>query len=114
MQKVLDTFSILRSGDIVRYFSILSIVCLGYAFGRILMVPGPELSGSRPVQALLIAGTCLFAQYLLYLRKSCGGVNRGPGGCIRPALKELLLCGGLNGVMAVVAVAAFLAKPHLG
>jgi hypothetical protein len=93
--------------------TILTNIFLGYAFGKILATPGNELGGSILIQAFLIIGTCLFANYLLCLRKAFKGINRNINGKLRPFLREAMLCAFLNVSMFVISITLFFVKPCL-
>jgi hypothetical protein len=93
--------------------TILANVFLGYAFGKILATPGNELGGSILIQVFLIIGTCLFANYLLCLRKAFKGINRNSNGKLRPLLREAVLCAILNISIFVPSITLFFVKPHI-
>ncbi len=94
------------------YLTILSNVFLGFAFGRIIIMPAEELTESVSIRALLIIGTCLFCNYLLCVRKTAKGVTCSPSGKIRPFLREVLLCTAINALIFLLSVSLFLLKSH--
>jgi hypothetical protein len=93
--------------------TILANIFLGYAFGKILVTPGSEVGGSILIQLFLIIGTCLFANYLLCLRRAFKGITRNVNGKLRPFLREAILCAGLNVFIFLLAITLFFIKPHV-
>ncbi len=65
------------------------------------------------VKTLLIIGTCLFANYLMCLRKAFKGINRNPNnGKLRPFLREAALCAILNACIFIFSTMLFFIKPY--
>ncbi len=91
--------------------TVLANIFLGYALGKILMTPGSELGGNILIKAFLVIGTCLFANYLMCLRKAFKGITRNIDGKLRPFLREALLCAALNGLVFLLSIASFFIKP---
>ena len=92
------------------YLTIVSNVFLGYAFGRIIVMPAEELRESTYVKVFLIVGTCLFFNYLLYARKAARGVTRSCSGKMRPFLGQLLLFAAINALMFILSLGLFFFK----
>ncbi len=92
------------------YLTILSNVFLGFAFGRIVIMPAEELIESISIKALLIIGTCLFFNYLLCVRKTAKDVTCSPSGKIRPFLREVLLCAAINAIIFLLSLSLFFFK----
>ncbi len=93
--------------------TILANVFFGLALGKILTMPGNELVGSALVKTLLIIGTCLFANYLMCLRKAFRGITRNPNnGKLRPFLKEAVHCAMINASAFLLSIMLFIIKPH--
>ncbi len=109
-QKILPFIRPEITPDRFPYLTILSNVFLGFAFGRIVMMPAADLIESVSVKIFLIVGTCLFFNYLLCARKAAKGINRTPGGKIRPFLREVLLCAAVNAFIFVLATSLFFFK----
>ena len=98
--------------DRVPYLTILSNVFLGFAFGRIVVMPAEELIGSVFIKMFLIIGTCLFFSYLLFTRKAARGITCCPSGKIRPFLRESLLCAAVNGLIFLLSLSLFFFKSY--
>jgi hypothetical protein len=93
--------------------TILANVFWGYALGKTLVTPSDELGGSLLIKVFLIIGTCLFANYLMCLRKAFRGVSRNSNGKLRPILREASLCAVLNFSIFSVAITLFFIKPYI-
>jgi len=98
--------------DRVPYLTILSNVFLGFALGRIVMMPGEELIESVSIKIFLIIGTCLFFSYLLSTRKASKGITCSPSGKIRPFLRELFLCAAVNAFILLLSLGLFFFKSY--
>ncbi len=98
--------------DKLPYLTILSNVFLGFALGRIIVMPGEELLESVSVRVFLIIGTCLFFDYLLCARKAAKGTTCTPSGKMRPLLRELLLCAAVNASVCLLSLSLFFFKSH--
>ncbi len=92
------------------YLTILSNIFLGFAFGRIIIMPAEELTEDVFIKVLLIIGTCLFFNYLLCVRQTAKGVACGLNGKIRPFLKEVLLCAAMNAFIFLLSLSFFFFK----
>ncbi|RJR34560.1 MAG: hypothetical protein C4576_26125 [Desulfobacteraceae bacterium] len=90
--------------------TILANIFLGFAFGKILVTPSDEVGGSILIQVFLIVGTCLFANYLLCLRKAFKGISRTTKGRLRPYLREAALCAALNVSIFLPAIVLYFFK----
>jgi hypothetical protein len=92
------------------YLTILSNIFLGFAFGRILVTPGDDLSENTFVKAFLVIGACLFFNYLGCIRKAWKGIIRDIHGRLRPFLREALFCAALNGFILIFSLSLFFLK----
>ena len=92
------------------YLTIASNVFLGFAFGRIMVMPAEELAESISIKVFLIIGTCLFFNYLLCTRKAAKGVTCTCSGKIRPFLGQLLLFAAINAFMLLLSLGLFFLK----
>lgn len=112
MQSILCSIKGVLAFNNFPVLTVLANVSWGYALGKILATPGDEVGGSFLIKALLIVGTCLFANYLLCLRKAFQGVNRTVNGKLRPLLREARRCAALNVLILVVSLTLFFLKSH--
>ena len=113
MQGIIHSIKGTVSFNKLPILTILANVCWGLALGKIFITPGNELIGSVLVKVLIIVGTCLFANYLLCLRKAFKGVNRNPTtGKLRPFLRDAAQCAVLNACVFVFAMTLFIIKPY--
>ncbi len=92
------------------YLTMASNVFLGFGFGKIIATPAEDLTQSLLIKVLLIIGTCLFFHYLLCVRKVAKGISRNTQRKLRPFLKEVFLCGALNGLIFLLALSLFFYK----
>jgi hypothetical protein len=113
MQSIIYSFRETLSFNNFPLLTILANVFWGFALGKILITPGNELGGSILVKALLIIGTCLFANYLLCLRKAFKGINRNMNGKLRPFLREATLCAVLNACIFLFSMTLYFVKPYV-
>jgi hypothetical protein len=110
MQKL---FSLVRTNftsDKYPYLTIISNIFFGLGVGRIIALPADELSDNLPVKILLIVGTCLFFNYITWLRKASKGVRRTTSGRFRPLLREAMLCAALNAFVLLSSLSLFFLK----
>ncbi len=107
--------SLIRAGvspNRLLYLTVLSNVFLGFAFGRIIVMPPEELMESISIKVLLIIGTCLFFSYLLSTRNAAKGITCCPSGKIRPFLRELFLCAAMNAFIFLLSLSLFFFKAY--
>jgi hypothetical protein len=109
-QKILSFIRPEIAPDRFPYLTILSNVFLGFAFGRIVVMPAEELIESVSIKVLLIIGTCLFFNYVLCVRKAAKGITCSPSGKIRPFLREVLLCAATNAFIFLLSLSLFFFK----
>lgn len=113
MQEIIHSIKGTVSHNKLPILTILTNVFFGLALGNIFITPGVELGGSALVKILLIIGTCLFANYLICLRKAFKGINRNPNnGRMRPFLREAVHCGVLNACIFLISMTFFFIKPY--
>jgi hypothetical protein len=113
MQEIIHSIKRTLSLNKFPILTILANVFFGLALGKILVIPGNELGGSVLVETLLIIGACLFANYLMCLRRAFKGINRNPSnGKLRPFLREAALCAILNACIFVLSLTLFIIKPY--
>jgi hypothetical protein len=93
--------------------TVLANIFLGFALGKTLVTPSDELGGSMLIKVFLIVGTCLFANYLMCLRRAFKGISRATNGKLRPLLRDGLRCSALNAVILAACLALFFLKPHI-
>jgi hypothetical protein len=109
-QKIISLIRAKITPDRLPYLTFLSNVFLGFAFGRIVVMPAEELIDSISIKVFLIIGTCLFFNYLLCTRKAAKGVSCSPSGKIRPFLRELRLCAAVNAFIFLLSLSLFFFK----
>ncbi len=109
-QKIISLIKVKLTPDRFPYLTILSNVFLGFAFGRIVVMPAEDLTESVSTRVFLIIGTCLLFNYLLCTRKAAKGITCSPNGKIRPFLKELLLCAAINAFIFILSLSLFFFK----
>ena len=113
MQGIIDSIKGAMSFNKLPILTILANVFWGLALGKIFITPGNELVGSLLVKVLMIMGTCLFANYLMCLRKAFKGISRNPTtGKLRPFLRDAAQCAVLNACVFIFAMTLFFIKPY--
>jgi hypothetical protein len=110
MQNIIYSLKRTLSFDNFPLLTVLANVFLGFALGKILVTPGDGLGGNLLIKVFLIVGTCLFANYLVCLRKAFTGINRTTNGKLRPLLRDALHCAILNGCIFLLCVSLFFIK----
>ena len=113
MQSIICSLKGVLSFNNFPVLTILANIFWGYALGKILATPGDEVGGSILIKGLLIVGTCLFANYLMCLRKAFQGINRNINGKLRPLLRDARLCAALNVLILVLSLTLFFIKSYL-
>ncbi len=113
MQSIIYSLRRTLSFDNFPVLTVLANIFLGLALGKILVTPGDELGGSLLIKALMTIGACLFANYLMCLRKAFKGISRNTNGRLRPLLRDAILCAALNTGVFLLSVTLFCVKPHI-
>jgi hypothetical protein len=110
MQGIIYSIKGLLSFNNFPLLTILANIFWGCALGKILVTPSDELDGSIFIKALLTIGTCIFASYLMCLRRALNGINRNASGRLRPFLREAILCAFLNIFILLTSIMLFFVK----